>query len=120
MLTQNKLKMSGINLTQLRKAAGLSQNDLATVMGVHLRTVQRWEMGAAIPDTKRAVLADIAANPAKYMPGAAIIGHTINAPIRLGDEGTEKKLVEALLKSQEQIDRLIAVIERLSPDKSGK
>lgn len=40
----------GHGLTAARRAAGLTQQDLAAALGVHKQTVYRWEAGEQIPD----------------------------------------------------------------------
>jgi DNA-binding transcriptional regulator YiaG len=40
-----ELMSNGLTLRQIRKAAGLSQESLAALCGVHRRTVARWEKG---------------------------------------------------------------------------
>ncbi len=43
----------GKNLFRLRKKAGLSQEELAERVGVHLNTVSQWENGFYIPKTPK-------------------------------------------------------------------
>ena len=43
----------GKYLFKLRKAAGLSQEELAACIGVHLNTVSQWENGIYIPKTAK-------------------------------------------------------------------
>lgn len=45
MLRVVTLKEIGTRMAKARKAAGLSQEELAVKMGVRVRTVQRWESG---------------------------------------------------------------------------
>ena len=40
----------GQRLKEIRRESGLSQTDLATLLGVHLMTVSRWETSANIPN----------------------------------------------------------------------
>ena len=37
----------------LRKARNMSQEDLATALGVTRQTVSRWEVGSALPDAEK-------------------------------------------------------------------
>ena len=48
--------MSDIDIKALRKQLGLTQEELAKRLGVHARTVQNWESGTLIPDSKRKLL----------------------------------------------------------------
>lgn len=45
MEVQAPLIMTAGELREARKAAGISQEELAAVLGVHYRTYQRWEAG---------------------------------------------------------------------------
>lgn len=40
----------GQGLTAARKAAGMSQLELAAALGCHKQTVYRWEAGEQVPD----------------------------------------------------------------------
>lgn len=48
--------MNDIDIKALRKQLGLTQEELAKRLGVHARTVQNWESGTLIPDSKRKLL----------------------------------------------------------------
>ena len=48
--------MNDIDIKALRKKLGLTQEELAKRLGVHARTVQNWESGTLIPDSKRKLL----------------------------------------------------------------
>ena len=52
--------MLGKKLASLREAAGLSQEELAEVLGVSRQSVSKWEMGQALPGIERILkMADI-------------------------------------------------------------
>jgi transcriptional regulator with XRE-family HTH domain len=48
-----------IDVRELRKRLGLSQSELAGMIGVHLRTVQNYEKGKVIPKVRREMLSKI-------------------------------------------------------------
>lgn len=48
--------MNDINVAKIREELGLTQGELASLLGVVLRTVQNWESGAKIPNSKYAIL----------------------------------------------------------------
>lgn len=50
--------MDGTNIARLRKAAGITQEDLAELLGVHIVTLNRWERGHFEP--KGSILTKIA------------------------------------------------------------
>ncbi len=45
----------GERIYELRKAKGLSQEELAEQLGVSRQSVSKWETGVAIPDTENAL-----------------------------------------------------------------
>ena len=45
----------GEKLQRLRKARGMSQEELAARMGVSRQAVSRWELNIALPDTENVV-----------------------------------------------------------------
>ena len=45
----------GEKLQRLRKARGMSQEELAAQMGVSRQAVSRWELNIALPDTENVV-----------------------------------------------------------------
>ena len=50
--------MDGANIARLRKAAGMTQEELAELLGVHIVTLNRWERGHFEP--KGSILTKIA------------------------------------------------------------
>ena len=53
------LIMSEINIKDLRNNLGISQELLAKMIGVSPRTVQNWEAGSKIPNSKHAILREL-------------------------------------------------------------
>ena len=48
------------NIKQLRKAKGLSQEELAAKLGVVRQTISKWEQGLSVPDSDILIkLADV-------------------------------------------------------------
>ena len=48
----------GLQIAELRKNKGLTQNDLGERLGVSFQAVSKWERGETLPDT--AILPDLA------------------------------------------------------------
>ena len=48
--------MNEINIKESRKKLGLTQDELAKQLGVSRRTIQNYEKGEVIPETKREIL----------------------------------------------------------------
>ena len=49
-----------IDVRAIREKVGISQEEFAKLLGVSSRTVQNWERGKTIPDSKREMLRKIA------------------------------------------------------------
>ena len=48
--------MNKLNIKELREKLGITQEELAKRLGVHARTIQNWESGTKIPESKHAIL----------------------------------------------------------------
>lgn len=135
----NVLIMNGMDTREIREKFGLSQERFAKILGVTARTVQNWEAGGTIPQTKQELLHEISLNPQLYIGGeqsningtntttttntttnnyGECEGCTDNGIVgKLIDEITEQRKLfaksqEQFAKSQEQIDRLLGIIEK--------
>ena len=64
------------NIKAIRKAKGLSQEELAIKLNVVRQTVSKWEQGLSVPDAD--ILVSIAA--ALDTPVSVLLGETITAP----------------------------------------
>lgn len=51
--------MSDLDIKEIRRKLNLSQTKLAEMLGVHRNTVQIWEAGGIIPNTKRTILCNL-------------------------------------------------------------
>ncbi|MGE5590983.1 MAG: helix-turn-helix domain-containing protein [Bacillota bacterium] len=58
-MPEERAVLFGLRLAAARHASGLTQEDLATALGVARATVAHWEIGRRVPDAL--TLADIAA-----------------------------------------------------------
>nr|DAT47406.1 MAG TPA: putative transcriptional regulator [Caudoviricetes sp.] len=128
----NTLIMNGIETREIREKFGLSQERFAKLLGVTTRTVQNWEAGGTIPQTKQEILHEISVNPQLYIGGeqsningtntTTTNNHTTNNYGECDvctDNGIVDKLIDEIAeqrklvaKSQEQIDRLLGIIEK--------
>lgn len=116
--------MNDLNVAELRKILGLSQKALAERLGVHPRTIQNWEAGGEIPQSKRALLCSLI--PSQHIVfggqhvenGDAVNGDKIVEEIR-DDIQSEKitiksmecnfeQLINTINRMQNTIDSLIA------------
>lgn len=128
----NTLIMNGLETKEVREKLGLSQERFAKLLGVTTRTVQNWESGGTIPQTKQAILHEMSVNPQLYIGGeqsningantTTTNNNTTNNYGECGgcsDNGIIDKLIDEMAeqrklfaKSQEQIDRLLGIIEK--------
>lgn len=68
--------MTPDQVKRIRQELGLTQAQLAQLMGVHALTVSKWERGVGSPTPHQAALLDSFAKAAKKQPG---IGETVAA-----------------------------------------
>lgn len=126
----NILIMNGMETKELREKFGLSQERFAKLLGVTARTVQNWEAGGTIPQSKQEILHEMSLNPQLYIGGEqqningtnTTNNHTTNNYGECDgypDNGIVDKLIDEIAeqrklvaKSQEQIDRLLGIIEK--------
>ena len=135
----NVLIMNGLETSEMREIFGLYQERIDKILGVTTRTVQNWEAGGTIPQTKQELLHEISINPQLYFGGeqsninganttttnnnttnnyGECEGCTDNGIVgKLIDEIAEQRKLfaksqEQFAKSQEQIDRLLGIIEK--------
>ncbi len=128
----NILIMNGMETREIREKFGLSQERFAKLLGVTARTVQNWEAGGTIPQSKQEILHEMSLNPQLYIGGeqsningtnaTTTNNHTTNNYGECDgctDNGIVDKLIDEIAeqrklvaKSQEQIDRLLIIIEK--------
>lgn len=56
--------MSTLDFKKIRKSLNLTQNELAAKLGVHYKTIQNWEKGGVIPESKKILLRHMGILPA--------------------------------------------------------
>lgn len=106
--------MSDFDIKKIRKELGLSQEDFAKKLGVTTRTIQNWESGGKIPNSKHEIIHDLQIHKIElYGDQTNINGnnYTSNAETLLEkalEEITEQRKIIA--KSQEQIDILLSLL----------
>ncbi len=103
--------MKELKIKELREERGLSQAELAQIMGVSVQTVRNWEDGKKISGTASMKL--------KQVFGIDGVGDVVGNGIGNTNTVTKSdpavvKALDALGKSQDQIDRLLAIIEKLT------
>ncbi len=51
--------MSDLDIRKIRKALKLTQGELAEKLGVHYKTIQNWEKGGVIPESKKILIRNL-------------------------------------------------------------
>ncbi|MBQ4532982.1 MAG: helix-turn-helix transcriptional regulator [Alistipes sp.] len=116
--------MNDLDIKKIREKLGISQEQLAEMVGVHPRTVQNWESGSTIPKSKHAILRDLVLKPQRYAGGGEqtnVNGNNINGNNVTINPADMDKLLEilsmkeaSLVKAQEHIDKLLEIIGNLT------
>lgn len=120
--------MSEFDIKGLRKEIGLTQKELAEKMGIAPRTVQMWEAGGTIPESKKKLLESLLHEKGEIISSFTNGDHSSQA---VGDGATAtnsegvKECLEIIKQQQEmmksqaetiknQSDAITRLIERLS------
>ena len=115
--------MNDLDIKKIRTDLGVTQAELAKRLGVSERTVQNWESGTTIPETKHEILR--ALMPQQYYGGnveqANVMGDNIKNAADMEMQSELSKMIDllaskelSLQKAQEHIDRLLAIIDNLT------
>lgn len=70
-----------MTIKKWRAENGMSRRDLADILGVHHKTIKRWENGSFIPPVKAKIMHDAGINMSHH-PGYNMKVHPINKVIR--------------------------------------
>lgn len=119
------LIMNDLDIKKIREKLGVSQEQLAEMIGVHARTVQNWESGRKIPDSKHVILRRLVLKPQHYAGGGEqtnVNGNNINGnTVTVNPVESVEKLIEllsakeaSLAKAQEHIDKLLEIIGNIT------
>lgn len=100
--------MNEIKVKELREGKGMTQAQLAQMMGVSIQTVKNWEAGKTIPSTARMKLQDIFCGDCSNVANN-VTGDNIQNSGKVIDV-----LSHQLDEKDRQIGRLLSIIENLS------
>lgn len=103
----NHLKMNYLDIKNLRTTLGVTQKQLAEMVGVSVNTIQNWESGGKIPKSKHPILASLTQNP-HIVFGGQHVQH--------GDAVNGNKIIESINEEQDQIEEKVTIIERVECD----
>lgn len=108
-----------LNAKEIRERLGMTQEKFAKLLGVSTRTIQNWESGTVIPESKHAILRDVAGQ--KFYGGGE--QHNVNGNNVMTVNGSihAERLVDLLVakekslqESQTQITQLLTIINNLT------
>lgn len=99
--------MCEIKIKEIREKLGLTQQEFAQNIGVHYKTVQNWEAGRHIPESKKAILS-------KFIDNNSLLqSNKVNE-----EEDNLRTLIEilrtTLTEKDRQIGRLLSIIEQMN------
>ena len=109
--------MSEFDIKGLRKEIGLTQKELAEKMGIAPRTVQMWEAGGTIPESKKKLLESLLHEKGEIISSFTNGDHSSQA---VGDGATAtnsegvKECLEIIRQQQDSITNLVETVNRLT------
>ena len=110
--------MSDLSIREIRKELGYSQKELAEKLNVHWRTVQNWEKNGGISQADYTNICALLKDKQSILQTAngdnntQIAGSNTSSLDKAMDEIAEQR--KLVVKAQEQIDRLMSIIEHLT------
>lgn len=114
------MTMDKERVKQIRESLGLTQLEFAELLGVTTRSVSSWENGGTIARSKEIAMERLVLMPHNSFGGGnanvTVAGDVTgnDAHVTTTNNTCDQSCLTALLKSQEQIDRLISVIEHIT------
>lgn len=109
--------MSEFDIKGLRKEIGLTQKELAEKMGITVRSVQMWEAGGTIPESKKKLLESMLREKGEIISSFSNGDHSSQA---VGDGATAtnsegvKECLEIIKQQQESISKLVETVNSLT------
>lgn len=105
--------MTDLELKELRKKLGLTQVQMAELVGVDVKTIQNWEAGRTIPKTKDGILRGLEAKQHIVFGGQHVSGG--------GDAVNGDKIVERVVETKEEVETFddVAPLQKVANDIDG-
>ncbi len=101
----------GERITSLRQAQGLSQGDLANILGISRQAVSKWENDQSCPDTLKLIkLADVLDTEVEYLATGRKPVYE-EPPIILNMIKTEEKIVEKVVEKKVPVIKKVVRIK---------
>lgn len=109
--------MSEFDIKGLRKEIGLTQKELAEKMGITVRSVQMWEAGGTIPESKKKLLESMLREKGEIISSFSNGDHSSQAvgdgAMATNNEGV-KECLEIIRQQQESISKLVDTVNSLT------
>lgn len=100
--------MSEIKVKEMREEKGMTQAQLAQIMGVSTQTIKNWESGKTIPSTAAMKLQEI------FCGDGGNVANNVNGPNSQNSGKVIDVLAHQLDEKDKQIGKLLTIIENLS------
>lgn len=114
--------MSNLDLKKIRKNNNLTQSGLAEKLGISTRTVQNWEAGDAIPESKKLLIQSFFMNEENSLNEESAEYHTLQkravAIIDDWDNLMKVKVFNMFIKTIKQ-DGAIQILKDLQKDQDN-
>ena len=113
--------MTDIDIRKIRESRGWSQEELASMLGVHPRTIQNWEAGSTIPKSKHAILRQIISGniaARKVYGGQHVLGGDAVNGDKIVEKFTEREI--EIDKAEIECDPLIAALQSTIADQKDQ
>ena len=99
--------MNNLDIEKIRKKLDLTQEEFGKLLGVSVRTVANWEKSGKIPGPMTNKINELELGYRKDQPHSDHLGRMLSI---IEEQG--KTFRETMARSQDEIDRLLAIIER--------
>ena len=101
--------MNEINIKNIRKILGVTQKQLAGMVGVSVNTIQNWESGGKIPKSKHPILQSLTARPHVVFGGQHVQnGDAINGDKIVQEVADVKESVDEVVQEEVNIKKVVA------------
>ncbi len=101
--------MNDLDIKKIREILGITQKQLAEMVGVSVNTIQNWESGCKIPRSKHPILQSLTARPHIVYGGQHVQnGDAINGDKIIQEVADVKDSVEEVVKEDVNIKKVVA------------
>lgn len=103
------LNMNDLDIKKIRTKLGLTQKQLAEMVGVSVNTIQNWESGGNIPKSKHPILQSLLTRPHVVYGGQHVQnGDAINGDKIVQEVADVKESVDEVVEEEINIKKVVA------------